>query len=658
MALEKALMKNLKNLLRYNKVLIILTFLTIIYILINIFLPRYSKYNGNETKLTGIITNIKFKNDLLELEIKGKETIIAYYKYNNLNNINIGDKVTIYGKIKKVYSNNIPNTFNYENYLKYKKIYYIFNINKLYTSKNSNIFYKLKNIIFKRIIKLPNKDYYLTFILGNKSLLDNKTYNNYLTNGVSHMLAISGMHVSILLLLFKKNKILKPIVLLLFLFLTGFTSSVYRVVIFNILKMFNKNKSNIYLLILTMDILLLIDPFRIYDIGFIYSFLVTFGIFYYQKYIKNIFQLSLITFLFSLPITALVNYEINILSIINNIIFVPIISFVVYPLCLISFLFPIINPIFSIVISILNNLNFIFSKISIFITIPKFNIILLFIYYIFLLKKYNKLYLILIISLNILLPKLDSSYSIYFLDVNQGDSSLLISPHKEETILIDTGGKINSSYKVSNNTIKFLKSKGITKIDYMILTHGDYDHIADAINILNKIKVKNVTFNCGQINELEQQIINELKVRKVKYHKCINNITTKNFKLNFLNTGSYEDENNSSSVIYTKVKSKKILLMADAEEQKEQDILKKYKIKNIDILKIGHHGSKTSSSTKFIEQIKPKYSIISVGKNNSYGHPNINVLNNLKKSKIYRTDESGTITLKITNNNLLISESK
>lgn len=658
MALEKALMKNLKNLLRYNKLLIILTFLTFIYILINIFLPHYSKYNGNETKLTGIITNIKFKNDLLELEIKGKETIIAYYKYNNLNNINIGDKVTIYGKIKKVNSNNIPNTFNYENYLKYKKIYYTFNINKLYTSKNNNIFYKLKNIIFKRIIKLPNKDYYLTFILGNKSLLDNKTYNNYLTNGVSHMLAISGMHVSILLLLFKKNKILKTIVLLLFLFLTGFTSSVYRVVIFNILKMFNKNKSNIYLLILTMDILLLIDPFRIYDIGFIYSFLVTFGIFYYHKNIKNIFQLSLITFLFSLPITALVNYEINILSIINNIIFVPIVSFIVYPLCLISFLFPFLTPVFSIVISILNNLNFIFSKISIFITIPKFNIILLFIYYIFLLKKYNKLYLILIILLNILLPKLDSSYSLYFLDVGQGDSALLISPYKKETILIDTGGKINSSYKVSDNTIRFLKSKGITKIDYMILTHGDYDHIADAINIINKIKVKNVTFNCGQINELEQPIINRLKVKKIKYHKCINNITTKNFKLNFLNTKSYEDENNSSSVIYTKIKSKKILFMADAEEQKEQDILKKYKIKNIDILKVGHHGSKTSSSTKFIEQIKPKYSIISVGKNNSYGHPNINVLNNLKKSKIYRTDESGTITLKITNNNLLISESK
>lgn len=651
-------MKNLKNLLRYNLSIVILTFTIVLYVLISINIEYKSKYKGNETKINGIITNIKINEDLLELEIKGKEKILGYCQSDEINNINIGDEVTIYGNIKKTTSNNIPNSFNYEKYLKYKKIYYTFNIEKILSKKTSNVLYKIKNIMFKRIIKLNNKEYYLTFILGNKSLLDNNSYNNYLTNGISHLLAISGMHISILLLLFKRNKLLKSVVLLLFLFLTGFTSSVYRVVIFNILKTFIKNKSNIYLLILTMDILLLISPFKIYDLGFIYSFVVTFGIFYYQSNIKNIFHLSIITFLFSLPITALVNYEINIFSIINNIIFVPFVSFIVYPFCLISFILPFLNPIFSLSINILNNLNFIFSHFSLFVTIPKFNLILLIIYYIVLLKKSKKIYLIITIGLNIIIPIIDNNYYAYFFDVGQGDSVALISPHNKKTILIDTGGKMNSNYHVSDSTIKFLKSKGIRKIDNLILTHGDYDHLGDTINIINKIKVINVSFNCGNINNFENEIIKVLNIKKIKYSTCTNDLKNKYFNLSFLNKGIYDNENDSSSVIYTKIRNQKMLFMADASETVELNLLKQYDIKNIDILKVGHHGSKTSSSVPFIKQINPKYSIISVGENNRYGHPNQNVLKNLEKSKIYRTDKSGSIIFKISNNKLSITQSK
>ena len=88
--------------------------------------------------------------------------------------------------------------------------------------------------------------------------------------------------------------------------------------------------------------------------------------------------------------------------------------------------------------------------------------------------------------------------------------------------------------------------------------------------------------------------------------------------------------------------------------EKEKDILDKYNLANIDVLKVGHHGSKTSSSKEFIDEIKPKYSIISVGKNNRYGHPNKEVLNNLSDSKIYRTDQDGSIMFKMKNNKLKI----
>ena len=121
-----------------------------------------------------------------------------------------------------------------------------------------------------------------------------------------------------------------------------------------------------------------------------------------------------------------------------------------------------------------------------------------------------------------------------------------------------------------------------------------------------------------------------------------------------MQTKEYDNENDNSNVIYFKYGTFEFLLMGDAGVEKEKDILDKYNISDIDVFKVGHHGSKTSSDKKFIDEIKPKYSIISVGKNNRYGHPNKEVLNNLSDSKIYRTDQDGSIMFKIKNDKLQI----
>ena len=121
-----------------------------------------------------------------------------------------------------------------------------------------------------------------------------------------------------------------------------------------------------------------------------------------------------------------------------------------------------------------------------------------------------------------------------------------------------------------------------------------------------------------------------------------------------MQTKEYYNENDNSNVIYTELNGYKFMFMGDAGVEKEKDILNKYNISNIDVLKVGHHGSKTSSSKDFIDEIEPKYSIISVGKNNRYGHPNKEVLNNLDDSKIYRTDQEGSIMFKFQNNKLII----
>ena len=184
--------------------------------------------------------------------------------------------------------------------------------------------------------------------------------------------------------------------------------------------------------------------------------------------------------------------------------------------------------------------------------------------------------------------------------------------------------------------------------------HGDYDHIGEAINLVDNFNVEKVIFNCGEFNDLEKELIKVLDKKKIRYYSCIKELNIDNNKLYFLQTKEYDNENDNSNVIYTELDGYKFMFMGDAGIEKEKDILDKYSISNIDVLKVGHHGSRTSSSIEFINEINPKYSIISVGKNNRYGHPNKETLDNLKDSKIYRTDQNGSIMFKIKNNKLKI----
>ena len=185
-------------------------------------------------------------------------------------------------------------------------------------------------------------------------------------------------------------------------------------------------------------------------------------------------------------------------------------------------------------------------------------------------------------------------------------------------------------------------------------SHGDYDHMGEAINLVENFKVEKVIFNCGPYNDLENELIEVLDKKKIKYYSYIKELNVDNNKLHFLQTKEYDNENENSNVIYTKLNGYKFMFMGDAGVEKEKDILEKYNVSKIDVLKIGHHGSKTSSDKNFIDEMNPKYSVISVGKNNRYGHPNKEVLNNLDNSKIYRTDRDGSIMFKIKNNKLKI----
>ena len=178
--------------------------------------------------------------------------------------------------------------------------------------------------------------------------------------------------------------------------------------------------------------------------------------------------------------------------------------------------------------------------------------------------------------------------------------------------------------------------------------------MGEAINLVNNFKVEKVIFNCGEFNELELDLVKVLNRKKIPYYSCIKELNIDNNKLYFLNNKDYGNENDNSSVIYTELNNHKFLFMGDVGVDVEEDLTKKYNLKNIDVLKVGHHGSKTSSGKELIDEVNPKYSIISVGKNNRYGHPNKEVLKTLEESKIYRTDQDGSIMFKIKNDKLKI----
>ena len=178
--------------------------------------------------------------------------------------------------------------------------------------------------------------------------------------------------------------------------------------------------------------------------------------------------------------------------------------------------------------------------------------------------------------------------------------------------------------------------------------------MGEAINLVQNFKVEKVIFNCGEFNDLEKDLIKVLDKKKIKYYSCIKELNIDKNKLYFLQTKEYDNENDNSNVIIAELHGYKFMFMGDASTTTEKEILNKYNLPDIDVLKVGHHGSKTSSSKEFISEINPKYSIISVGKNNRYGHPNKEVLDSLDNSRIYRTDIDGSIMFRIKNNRLEI----
>lgn len=691
-------MKRLKIILQSNYFYIFLFVVTIIYSFCYLSIPRYSKLEIEEQSYRGIILEMEIEGDLLKLELNGTEKIIGNYFFKTeeekkmfVKDYKLGDYVYLKGTLSLPKRNTVPNLFNYQEYLKRKKIYYIMQIEQIEKIKDGDSYlYKIKNWIVNHIEKYRSGAYLKTFILGNKNLLEEKIVEVYQENGISHLFALSGMHVSLLsgiLLAFlkkihigdKKSYLLVMLFLLIYMLLSGCSSSICRAVtLFGLLGMnhiFRWNIKTMSLFLLTFCILVMINPNLLFEVGFQYSFIISFYLILMQKkissiksYWKSLLFISSLSFLVSLPISIYYFYQLNISSILLNIIFVPLVSIIIFPLSLLTFLCPFLDFPFLMITNLMERLATFCHHYLLLKTIwMKPSIIWILLYYIvltFLLFFRKKVFTLCLIGILcyqyfhlILFPKT------FFLmiDVGQGDSLLIHSRGK--TMLLDTGGKITYEKEVwqkrnrktlsETTIIPLLKSLGIRKLDYLALSHGDFDHSGEAINLIHNIKIGNVILNEGEINSHEKKIITLLERKKIPYMvaKKGSKYQIGEFKLLSLNA-SWDNENDSSLVFLMKMKNYQFLLMGDSSTAVEEKLIQEYDLGQIDFLKIGHHGSKTSTGDNFINKIKPKVALISVGINNRYQHPSDEVIKRLKEAQVATllTSIHGSIQLNFNKN--------
>ncbi len=667
-------MRNLKNILQSKWFFLLFFLFTLGFVFFSYFHKNDSFYQKNETSLEGRILEYKIDGNLLSMVVRGKEKVEVYYwistekeKEDVIAKIGYGKKVQLTGTFELPEDTRIFHTFSYKDYLLSHRIHYLFKGETIHFSYSEPFLYTLKNKFRQYLETFSHSEYYLAFFLGEKSGLDIETLQK---NGVSHLFAISGMHLTFFLFfceaILKKNKISSTIITILFClygFMVSFPPSFLRAFLFYFGKKGNQKYKiwNSFSLFLVIFLLLLwINPFYLLDIGFQYSILLS-GFFLLlpveNHFFRSLWHSSCLSFLVSIPITASHFYEVNVLSIFFNLLWIPCFS-ILYPCCFLAIFFPYVSIILNPLLSLVDFLNQIFATCTfgkivipntmLWVWVGYYIVLLLF----FLVKKKRYFFYLLFLLFSIkIAPFWKTSAQVFFLDVGQGDATIFVSPHLKETILIDTGGTVSlpkkdweerkPNYNTARNMITFFHSLGISKINTLVLTHGDTDHLGNASFLLKEFPISKIVLNQNEDTLFEQEI------KKQYLQKITKKLESKIFSIQELTQNS-KKENDASLIYRIQIFQTSFLMMGDASIDTENK-LTSYPLKS-DILKVGHHGSSTSSSASFLKKVHPSLAIISVGKNNIYHHPSEETLTRLQKEHIFPllTSEVGTIHIKVT----------
>ncbi len=553
-------------------------------------------------------------------------------------------------------------------------------------------------------------------LIGYREGLTKEVQAAFSDAGLTHIMAVSGANVAFLVLpllfIFKKLRVRQNIscifiiaFLILFIYITGFEPSVLRAVVMGIIMLLGKmlmREGDVYTTISFAAILLLLcSPYMLFNIGFQLSFAATLSLVLMYKRMKSLLSFKYLpgavadvlaatisAQLGVLPITLYYFNKLSVISLLSNLLVVPLME-VITILGTVMAVLGQLSIVFSQIIGYVNCvlLSFVLYVTGISASLPFAtirvvtpSIALVLIYYLalwFLLLyapekkiKIRRRYIaaaaslvVVILFVSLLIP---GKLEVTFLDVGQGDSSF-IRTCSGQTVLLDGGGSTNPqvvSTVGESVVIPFLLDKGISSLDAVIASHGHADHIQGLVPVLEQFKVRNLIIP-GIKDEKEFYQLLEIAGKKgIKVSRCGEGDTInldKKTELQVFNPiQQFHDDNsslnNTSLVIKLIYGQTELLFTGDAEKPAEEALVNRSAPLEADVLKVGHHGSDTSSGMDFLDRVNPKAAVISVGKNNNFGHPSQEVLQRLddKGVILFRTDESGAVVLTSNGKNIRI----
>jgi competence protein ComEC len=698
-----------------------------------------------KVKVSGQLEAITDKGDYLVLALKNTTITMntAQKYYNNKINIytsfkgtfRIGNTLSAEGTIQKFKKASNPGQFNEYQYNKMLGIDYKMNADSVKITNTSYSKFlqtlyetKLKYMqIYTEILPEKNAGILAAMILGDTSQLDSEIKELYKESGISHILAISGVHISLLGItlyqLLRRTKIplfltaaLSVFIIFSYGILTNFSVSTNRAVVMLIVligaSLIGRTYDILSATSLSALIILIQSPLQIMNAGFLLSFGAIIGIAVIYPILSNLITLKykimdafLISFsiqIITLPIILYYFYEFPTYSIFINMIILPTSSIIILLAIIAGLAGGIYLPLGRLLIGAVHYiLNFyemvcnIGKKLPgriILVGRPEFLIILAYSAILVLFismnrkKKVKSSMILLSFLIIILIKPTNITFEVTFLDVGQGDGIFMRAP-SGTTYLID-GGSTDVS-KVGQYRIEpFLKSKGVSKIDYAIMTHADADHISGLKELMEGmnqsdtrigfIKDINKNFYNGSI-QIKHLILPAISSKDDAYKELVVLAESNGIPILYIKKGDimedgklkitclhpvpnfiFTSRNAYSTVLSVNYKEFDLLLTGDLEEDGEELLVKTLENStvNYNILKVAHHGSKYSSYEDFLNIVKPEISIISCGLDNSYGHPHSELINRLKsiKSDIEITYESGAVTVQTDGNRMEVKE--
>lgn len=651
-------------------------------------------------EVTGkVISSSENKSVLKTSSVNGKKFVTKILFYEKLDR---GGTYKILGKFTPPLPAMNEGNFDYAKNHKAQGIYALGKINSFQKISQPNIFYKFSNALIDRAKKFyrenleeRNSKLMSSIVLADRSLMEESEKDRFDTLGMSHILAVSGLHIGVLVLFLEgiikgltKNKKLTDILVtgLIFFYIVtiGMPISALRAFLFYLLY-----KANIYLKIdldlkkiyfLSLSIILFINPMAIYSLSLLMSYGAIFGlVFVYPVLDSRLAGSGLVKKSFVgttsviISLFPLLNYYFDgfsLLVFIANLIIVPIYSVIITLGFIMGLgIFPgILGKVLNILMNATFGLESLFSaKGSIFLALKAFKFDYIFVYYILLLLILNRHKLREIIEPNLKIIEIYmavffvltsigilrdiNTYKESHLYIGQGDSTLI--SFRGKNYLIDTGGARQENKIAEKFLFPTLKLRGISKIDGIFISHFDEDHAGNLNKILKKYKVDNIFISHlpedPEILENAEKFSNIVILKKGDKVKILGDTLAEVLS----DSEKSEEENDNSMVLLINHRGFKTLFTGDISENVERKINR-----DIDILKVAHHGSRTSTSKEFLENTSPKFALISAGVNNSYGHPHEEVLQNLEKHGIiyYVTARDGQVDFKIYGDKLRIDK--